>query len=105
MDNIDQDTDLESAVFLNYILQTTQDNRSEELSECEVGQGNCDFNLTLCTHSSCNEINLAQLAQGFHHLDIAERIEVVRYILFNLSSIGVNLLMRSNTFAKGKRKG
>lgn len=103
IDNIDHNADLDRELFLNYILQTRQDRRSEELPEGEIGEGNCDLNLTLCTQSSCNEINLVQVAQGFLKLNMTDIIETVRNILFSLSCMGANQLMLSSTVSKRNR--
>lgn len=99
IDEHDHDCELDMAQFLEELFSITPP-VSPEQSEAHENS-TIDLNLDLCNHEDCKEIDLKEIARGFHLLNVNERIKTVRAMLFALSSKEENQLFP--TTAKVKR--
>ena len=100
----DFDRELDGAEIIENILNTNDEATTSAPENTHPPDSLNQFELDICEHTECNKLNLKELAVGFRQVNMNERINMVRGMLFcTTSEPGQNVLMKQSTISSRKR--
>lgn len=100
----DHDLDLDNGYFVQTLLDGSRDIQTQDTINELPQPTSPPLNFDECDHEHCNKLNLNKIASGFHNINVNERINRVRTMLFPLTTNRVNDLMSVHTLRIRKRK-